>query len=164
MKWGKDIPENIAKGIKNGIGKVTGAVKTIASKIKSFLHFSEPDIGPLSDFHTYMPDMIDLMVEGISKNKDKLTKALNGLAGELANPIDINGVIGFDYDYATPQTTDYTETTFKDDRVEKILDNYLPLIVSKLGNMKVVLDDGTLIGRVEKDIITTQNRRRLAWK
>lgn len=58
LRWGRDIIDGIADGIKGAVGKVTSAVSGVANKIRSFLHFSEPDVGPLSDFHTYMPDMM----------------------------------------------------------------------------------------------------------
>ena len=56
----------------------------VAGKIKGFLGFSEPDEGPLSDFHTYMPDMIDLMTKGISGGKAKVRDALGALTGDMS--------------------------------------------------------------------------------
>ena len=50
--------------------------KGVAGKVKDFLGFSEPDEGPLSNFHTYAPDMIDLFVKGIKDNQKKLDKAI----------------------------------------------------------------------------------------
>ena len=42
FQWGADIINGIVNGIKNCIGKVADAVKGVANKIKSFLHFSVP--------------------------------------------------------------------------------------------------------------------------
>lgn len=84
LQWGKDIIMGIVNGIKSCISAVGDAVKGVADKIKSFLHFSEPDEGPLSDFHTYMPDMIDLMSKGITAGKSKVKDALGGLTGEMS--------------------------------------------------------------------------------
>ena len=39
---------------------------------------------PLSDFHTYMPDMIDLMASGITSGKKKVKDALEGMTGEMS--------------------------------------------------------------------------------
>ena len=85
IQWGADIINGIVDGIKGAIGAVGDAVSGVANKIKSFLGFSEPDEGPLSDFHTYMPDMIDLMSKGITAGKEKVRKALDdaGIRVEL---------------------------------------------------------------------------------
>lgn len=84
VQWGKDIINSIVDGIKSAVSKVGEAVSGVASKIKGFLGFSEPDEGPLSDFHTYMPDMIDLMTKGISAGKAKVHDALGALTGDMS--------------------------------------------------------------------------------
>lgn len=45
--WGADIINGIVDGIKSKIQAVADAVTGVADKIKSFLHFSVPDEGPL---------------------------------------------------------------------------------------------------------------------
>ena len=84
LKWGSDIIDGIVSGIQSAVGRVGEAVKGVADKIKSFLGFSEPEDGPLSDFHTYMPDMIDLMASGITSGKKKVKDALEGMTGEMS--------------------------------------------------------------------------------
>ena len=84
LKWGSDIIDGIVSGIQSAVGRVGEAVKGVADKIKSFLGFSEPEGGPLSDFHTYMPDMIDLMASGITSGKKKVKDALEGMTGEMS--------------------------------------------------------------------------------
>lgn len=84
LKWGSDIIDGVVSGIQSAVGRVGEAVKGIADKIKSFLGFSEPEDGPLSDFHTYMPDMIDLMASGITSGKKKVKDALEGMTGEMS--------------------------------------------------------------------------------
>ena len=73
LQWGKDLIDNFVGGIKAKISKVTDAVKGVANKVKSFLGFSEPDEGPLSNFHTYAPDMMKLFADGIKKNTNLVT-------------------------------------------------------------------------------------------
>ena len=73
MQWGKDIIGGLIDGIKSKISGLVDSVKDVAGTIASFLHFSEPDEGPLSNFHTFMPDMIDLLGKGIKGNFGKLT-------------------------------------------------------------------------------------------
>lgn len=84
LQWGADIVQGIVDGITGAIGKVGDSVKGVADKIKSFLGFSVPEDGPLSDFDTYMPDMIDLLAKGINAGKDKIRGALESLTGEMS--------------------------------------------------------------------------------
>lgn len=92
--WGKDLIENMASGIRNTAHKVGSAVQGVASKIKGFLGFSEPEEGPLSNFHTYMPDMIDLMVKGIKDNVGKVKNEIENLAGTMSYTINTEAVTG----------------------------------------------------------------------
>ena len=73
----------IVKGIKACIGKVKDAVGNVAETIKSYLHFSVPDVGPLTDYETWMPDFIDGMAKGIDDNKYKLVDAVQGMASDM---------------------------------------------------------------------------------
>lgn len=84
VQWGIDIIQGIINGIKSAIGGVVDAVAGVAQSIKNFLGFSEPEEGPLSNFHTYMPDMMDLMTKGINENKGRVRKALQGLTSDMA--------------------------------------------------------------------------------
>lgn len=84
LTWGKDIILGIVGGIKSAISKVGDAVGEVAGKIKDFLGFSEPEDGPLSNFHTYMPDMIDLMSKGIRNGRKKIKAALGELATDMS--------------------------------------------------------------------------------
>lgn len=84
VQWGADIIQGIVDGIKGAVGKVGDAVSEVAGKIKSFLHFSKPDEGPLSDFDTYMPDMIDTMVKGISAGRSKVKEVVGNIASDIA--------------------------------------------------------------------------------
>lgn len=87
VTWGKDICSNLANGIKNGLSTVGNAVKGVAEKIKSLIGFSEPEDGPLSNFHTYMPDMLDLMAEGIKANEYKAVNAVAGVAAAISDEV-----------------------------------------------------------------------------
>ena len=75
--WGADIIEGLVSGISNGISRVQDAVSSVASTIRDFIGFSEPEKGPLSNFHTYMPDMFDLLEEGIEDGAPEFNATLN---------------------------------------------------------------------------------------
>lgn len=70
--WGKDLIDNFIGGIKAKWKKLKNTVGQTAQSIKDYLGFSEPEKGPLSNFHTYAPDMMDLFIKGIKDNEDKL--------------------------------------------------------------------------------------------
>ena len=63
----------------------------MADKIKSFLGFSEPEDGPLSDFHTYMPDMIDLMTQRIYPYRHPLCQIANSTLHLILASLDALG-------------------------------------------------------------------------
>lgn len=90
--WGSDIASNISSGISGAANKVKSAVTGVANKIKSNLHFSEPDEGPLKDFHTYMPDMLALMAKGIRDNTHLAVNAASDLAESIANTVSGKGI------------------------------------------------------------------------
>lgn len=71
--WGKDLLDNFIGGIKARIQKLKDMVSNVAQTVKDFLGFSEPKKGPLSNFHTYAPDMMDLFAKGIRDNEDVIT-------------------------------------------------------------------------------------------
>ncbi len=94
IEWGKDMIQGFIDGIKAKISKLGEAVKGVADKIKNFLHFSKPDIGPLRDYETWMPDMIKGMVKGINKSSYLLENATNKMAQKMANKLSFNDLIG----------------------------------------------------------------------
>lgn len=77
LTWGKDLVDNFVGGIKSGFGKLKETVTGFGQMIKDFIGFSEPDKGPLSNFHTYAPDMMDLFIKGIKDNEKKLTNQIS---------------------------------------------------------------------------------------
>ena len=83
LQWGADIIDGIAKGITGSIGKITGAVSGIGDRIKSFLHFSVPDEGPLRDYESWMPDFMSGLAGGIEDNQDTVLNKVRGLAGGI---------------------------------------------------------------------------------
>lgn len=83
ITWGKDFVDGLVSGIKNSISKVTDAVKDVANNIRSYLHFSVPDVGPLTDYETWMPDFMDGLSNGIENSKNKVVNSIKGLATDM---------------------------------------------------------------------------------
>lgn len=82
-EWGRDLIDNFIAGIKERWENLKSAVSDTAQVVKDFLGFSEPEKGPLSDFHTYAPDMMDLYAEGIEKNSGKVLEKVEKLSGKI---------------------------------------------------------------------------------
>lgn len=99
-KWGSDMIQSFIDGIKRMIGKLTGAVSNVAKTIASYLHFSEPDLGPLSDFGESGGDMIDSFIESMKREQPALISAVNDTASLIGqgwtNPNN-TGVSSSDY-------------------------------------------------------------------
>ena len=59
----------------------------MADTIKSFLHFSVPDEGPLTEYESWMPDFMSGLAKGIEKSKGMVKGAVSGLAADMVvNP------------------------------------------------------------------------------
>ena len=88
--WGWDLVKNIYNGLTNTDSKnlISKGASAIGSIIDSFLGFSLPEKGPLSDFDKSMPDMMDLMEKGIKNNKSKVINSAERLSRELYNTLN----------------------------------------------------------------------------
>ena len=82
--WGSDIGSNMAAGINAATSAVTSAVTGMAQSIWSRLHFSEPEVGPLSDFESYAPDMVETFARGISDALPVLNEQLDIMSGDIS--------------------------------------------------------------------------------
>nr|DAI60783.1 MAG TPA: tail tape measure protein [Caudoviricetes sp.] len=91
--WGVDMIQGIADGIKSAIHKVTSAVSDVADKIKSFLHFSRPDEGPLAEYESWMPDMVEGLSDSLRKASPELISQTEALANGMSDAFNVNGSI-----------------------------------------------------------------------
>ena len=88
LTWGRDLIMSFINGIKEKVGQLTDEIEAVAEDIASFLGFSEPDKGPLSNFHTFAPDMMDLFTKGIRDNIPEVRKAAEDMAAAVAQPVN----------------------------------------------------------------------------
>ena len=88
--WGSDFIRGLKNGIMSGVNAIIDAVRNVADSIRSFLHFSRPDEGPLRDYETWMPDMMEGLAEGIYNNIDKIKTAAKAVSGEINSTINGN--------------------------------------------------------------------------
>ncbi|HIX16956.1 MAG TPA: hypothetical protein H9860_01445 [Candidatus Gemmiger faecavium] len=92
LQWGKDFIQGFIDGITSMIDGVVGAVSGIADTISSWLHFSRPDVGPLRQYESWMPDMMQGMAKGIRENSWRLEQAMNAATSNLQANVNINGM------------------------------------------------------------------------
>lgn len=78
--YGSEIGSGVASGIRSQIPNVSSAAYDLAQAVAQYIHFSEPDVGPLSDFHTYAPDMIRLWNKGIYDNLGSVEGSSSAMA------------------------------------------------------------------------------------
>ena len=83
LEWGRDFINGIANGIRSAIGNVVDAVSDVADAIRSYLHFSVPDEGPLTEYEDWMPDFMSGLAKGIEKSRGMVKKAVSGVASDL---------------------------------------------------------------------------------
>lgn len=87
--WGRDLVMGIVNGIRSCIGAVADAASSVASKIRSFLHFSVPDEGPLTDYESWMPDFMDGLAKGIEKSRGMIQKAVKDVSADMIISPDV---------------------------------------------------------------------------
>lgn len=83
VQWGMDFIDGLKEGIMARVQAIADAVKAVADKIRSFLHFSVPDEGPLTDYESWMPDFMGGMAKGITDNEGTVLDRIKDLAGGI---------------------------------------------------------------------------------
>lgn len=141
--WGKDLIDNFIGGIKEKIQNLKDNVSSVAQVIKDFLGFSEPEKGPLSNFHTYAPDMMNLFINGIRDNEQKLTDQIEKTFdfGERTITAGISygsygdGVFSSDGGYVAR-------------KVSVVQNSVRAAIHDEISKMGIYLDGNTLVGGI----------------
>ena len=86
-QWGVDMMQSLIDGIRSMISAVGEIIEEVAGTIAEFLHFSEPDKGPLSSFNSWMPDMMKQMAEQIEAGRYQVKVAAANVAADIAAPM-----------------------------------------------------------------------------
>lgn len=92
-QWGIDMIQGFINGIKSKMQDVRNAASSVGSAVKSFLHFSRPDEGPLRDYETWMPDFVQGLAKTMEKASPILEKEASTLAGKLKQSMGIKYAI-----------------------------------------------------------------------
>lgn len=71
---------------------VINTVSGLAERIRSFLHFSAPDEGPLADYESWMPDFMEGLAKGIERNRGLVERAVRDVASNMVISPKVNGM------------------------------------------------------------------------
>jgi phage-related protein len=74
--WGLDLLSNFISGIKQKFNDLKNAVVGAGQIVANNMKHSHPKEGPMADDYTWMPDMMDLFIEGIEDNESRLRKTV----------------------------------------------------------------------------------------
>lgn len=137
FSWGYDLIMGIANGIRNAIGAVKNAVGSVASAIRSRLHFSVPDEGPLTDYESWMPDFMAGLAQGIEKSRGIIRDAIGHVSEDMRISPEVSGT--------AIMTNAPARTGTDNSAITAMLGQYLPY-VKDFANMQMVTDTGLLVG------------------
>lgn len=139
ITWGKDLISNFIQGIRDKFGDVKAALSDLGNLIADLIGFSEPEEGPLSNFHTYAPDMMDLFAQGIRDNADTVKQALNDATSDVMTA-------GLDIETArsVQMSVNSASASTSEDRVGRI-EALMQEVIRNL-QIPIVMDTGALVG------------------
>ncbi len=137
--WGMDIIRGIINGITSSISALTSTITNVANTIRSFLHFSVPDKGPLTDYESWMPDFMGGLAKGIEKSRGLVQTAMADVAGDMTlSPAAASRALSAE---ASGQGGSGNGA------LVSLLSQYLPYL-PQLANMTVVTETGALVGQL----------------
>lgn len=146
FEWGKDIIMGIVDGIKSCISHVVDAVSNVAETIASYLHFSVPDVGPLTEYESWMPDFMKGLAGGIEKSRGLIQGAVDSVAGDMV--VSPSVTAGSMQASQTAIISSNASMSSKLDTMNGLLSRYLP----KMADSQIVLDSGALVGELSDGI------------
>ena len=103
--WGKDLIQNFIDGITAKWNALKEKISSVAQTVKDYIGFSEPKKGPLSNFHTYAPDMMELFAKGIRDNEGMLRNQISKSFDFSVAPINVGTFSGSNYNRSTTKSS-----------------------------------------------------------
>lgn len=83
--WGKDMIQGFMNGMQAMKARLESQTNLVAKMVSKYLHFSRPDVGPLRDYETWMPDMITGLSDSLLKASPKLDSAVSQVSSNIAD-------------------------------------------------------------------------------
>lgn len=90
FQWGANLIGNLISGIGSMVGNLMSQVGTIANNIAGFLGFhSPPKQGPMRDADKWMPNMMNMFMQGIVASTPNLRRALGGALVPMSTSLSV---------------------------------------------------------------------------
>ena len=152
--WAMDMMSQFIGGINDMMPALVDTLVGVADTVNSYIGFSLPEKGPLSDFDKSGPDMIDLFAEGMEGKTGRLTEALNAIAETVSfrMPAVAGGAI-LPYGITAGSGAGERDSAYEDEKMQRIIDAIGDL-ESAFMNGQFVLDFGsfrTFVRKVTKE-------------
>lgn len=154
FSWGRDIIAGMIRGIASAVGSLVNAVANIANTIRSYLHFSVPDVGPLTDYESWMPDFMGTLAKGIEEGRGLIKGAMENVSMDMVLSPSAGGMA----------SASVANGGGHDSGIASLLGEYLPYL-PQLAQMQMVTDTGALVGQLapamntQLGVIATRGRR-----
>jgi TP901 family phage tail tape measure protein len=167
--WGRDMIMGIVNGIKSAIGAVKNACSEVASTISSYLHFSVPDVGPLTTYESWMPDFMHGLAKGIRASKGSVIDQLATLSEEMKNKLNLpklNIKSAFDTpeikNVSRPNTTQQTESMSNLEMLKKQFEMFKNSLDNNPNNSGDIIIPVYIGGSmIDEIVVKAQDRRKL---
>ena len=110
-QWGRDLLNGFANGINERLGALQESVINAVNTITSYLHFSKPDVGPLRNYESWMPDMI----EGMAKSLDRAMPTLLGKVSALSQAMNMSPTLNGNVNSVAPNVNVIVNSRYEQD-------------------------------------------------
>lgn len=82
--WGADMMDGYIAGVRSRIKELEAVVKSVATTVSDYMHFTRPEKGPLRNYEEWMPHMMEGLSKGIAANKHLVTEQIEDLANSMS--------------------------------------------------------------------------------
>ena len=82
--WGADMMDGYIAGVRSRIKELESVVKSVATTVSDYMHFTRPKKGPLRNYEEWMPHMMEGLSKGIAANKHLVTEQIEDLANSMS--------------------------------------------------------------------------------
>lgn len=83
LQWGRDFIDGLKNGIKEKMNSLKKTIEDIATSFWEKLHHTSPESGPMKDDYKWMPDFMNSLAMGISRNKGQVLSQIQDLTSKM---------------------------------------------------------------------------------
>ena len=144
FNWGVNMIQGLVDGILSMPGKVAAAASEIASSISDYLGFGSPTKkGPGSSADEWMPNLSDMLADGLRGGKSLIASAAGGVAGEIKNAIGVSSIPRAFQDMGSYNPSDMVRSSNSGSQASSIIIN----VDTMVGKEEFAFEMGNMIAR-----------------